>query len=249
MIVRRLNERGVDRMREYLGSLKTHQPWPLPIEILTDAAMSEQLSAAHLEVEPRAFANRFEAAEYFDDVFSSSGVTDIERDVGLWAWLTLFYFDQVCPPDSRGRRAPGDMARYIPDPDNFRKYYRHLLAGPYRLFRAHFKNPMAVWALLCGTLHQPGEIVEQLCSRQEIVTNHCLMVAITVMYIDPETRRPKRGPGGSGAGSARRLPKVLNQFDVTWDLYSMTPMQILKMLPQEFDRWKPWDFAVAGIRE
>ena len=150
-------------------------------------------------------------------------------------------------PDATGRRRVYERARYIPDPTNFRKYYRHLLAGPYRIYRAYAASSRRVWPLLCGPLDRPGEIVEQLCAYQEMVTNAGLMAAVTAMYIDPETDRPKRGTMGKGPGSPRRLPKVINQFDVTWDLYSMTPAQILGMLPPEFDRWKPWNLHLAGV--
>jgi hypothetical protein len=249
MRLRRLKDQGMEVMGEFLDSLNTLQPRVLPKDLLTDETTSALPSGNPIEIEGRNFSNRFEAAEYLDEVFAEARISDVERDVGLWAWLTLFYFDQVCPADATGRRRAYERARYIPDPTNYRKYYRHLLAGPYRIYRAYGASPRTVWPLLCGSLDRPGEIVEQICAYQEMVTNAALMAAVTAMYIDPATDRPKRGTGGKGPGSPRRLPKIVNQFDVTWDLYSMTPPQILKMLPQEFDRWKPWDLAVAGIGE
>jgi hypothetical protein len=58
------------------------------------------------------------------------------------------------------------------------------------------------------------------------------------MYLDASNNQPKRGAGGKGPGSARRLADVLNQFDVTWDLYSMSYEEVLAMLPGEFDRFR-----------
>jgi hypothetical protein len=36
----------------------------------------------------------------------------------------------------------------------------------------------------------------------------------------------------------RRLVAVIQQFDLTYDLYAMTADQILTLLPPEFDRWR-----------
>src|SRR5262249_16830000 len=115
----------------------------------------------------------------------------------------------------------------------------HLLAGPYRIYRAHRDNPQRALVLLCGPLDRPGDIVEQFASRQELVTNPTVIESATRLYVDPATNRPRRGAGGKSAGSARRLADVLEQFDVTWDLYTLTPDGLLTLLPHEFDRFRP----------
>jgi hypothetical protein len=95
--------------------------------------------------------------------------------------------------------------------------------------------------LLGGPLHGPGEIVEQLAAYQELVTNKAVVESATRLYYDSsrENRHFKVGAAGKGAGSARRYVDVLMQFDLTWDLYSMTTDEILAMLPDEFDRFRP----------
>jgi hypothetical protein len=47
----------------------------------------------------------------------------------------------------------------------------------------------------------------------------------------------KRGAAGSGPGSARRFADILNQFDLTWDLYAMKMLAIRQMMPAEFKRF------------
>jgi hypothetical protein len=161
----------------------------------------------------------------------------VERDAGLWGWLSLYYFDQVCPKDVNGHRKVRERARYIPAVSDFRKYYRHLLAGPYRVYRAHRLAPDNALVLLCGPLHRPGEIVEQLIARQEIVTNPNAVGLATKIYYDASTGSFRRGAAAKGNGSARRLADVLNQFDVTWDLYWMAPARLLAKLPAEFEKF------------
>ncbi len=171
-------------------------------------------------------------------LLSGSGISGVEKDKGLWAWLSLFFFEQLCPTDKLGRRQPKERARWIPATSDFRKYYRHLLAGPYRIFRAHRDNPERALALLSGRLDTPGEVAEQMAARQELVTNKAVVALATNLYIDPATRRLRLGAAGKGPGSARRLSDVLRQFDVTWDLYTMQASDLMAMMPEEFRRFQ-----------
>jgi hypothetical protein len=237
-IIRRLNQAGVARLVEFLDSLCTDTPQGVPAGILTHTDTSQALDVG-VEIQQRTFGTRIVAAQYLNECFTAAALQNVEGDCGLWAWLALFYFEELCPAGAGGKRKPGERARWIPDVNNFQRYYRHLLAGPYRIFRAHRDDPSRAMALLCGPLDRPGDIVEQLASRQEIVTNSGVMACATRLYIDPENNRPKRGAGSKGAGSPRRLADVLNQFDVTWDLYSLTPEGLLVLLPREFDRFRP----------
>jgi hypothetical protein len=244
-LVRRLNGAGIAQLTEFLDSHRTENPQGVPTGILTHPDTSEALGV-NVEVEVRTFGTRFMAAQYLNDRFTAGGLQDVEQDCGLWAWLALFYFDELCPAGAGGRRRPGELARWVPDVNNYQRYYRHLLAGPYRIFRAHRDDPRRAMALLCGPLDRPGDIVEQLASRQEIVTNRGIMACATRLYIDPANNRPKRGAGSKGAGSPRRLADVLNQFDVTWDLYSLSAEGLLGLLPREFDRFRPSPAAATG---
>lgn len=238
MKLRRLTQGGIDRLHEFLNSLVTGNPQSYPDKILTDPMTSEEVDSG-VDIEKRTFGNRFNAAKYLNRKLSVISIADLYGDVGLWAWLSLFYFDELCPSNMEGKRQPKDRARYIPEVTNWRKYYRHLLAGPYRVYQAHNDDPDRAMSLLRGPLDKPGDIVEQLTSRQEIVTNKGIIEAATLLYIDPVNKGTKRGAAGKGDGSARRLADVCNQFDLTWDLYSMSSNEFILLLPQEFNRFRP----------
>lgn len=238
MKLRRFNATGIKRMVEFLDSPMQDLPQPWSEDLLSNPQTSEPVTP-EINIEGRNFNSRFEAAEYLHECLSDKGIPDLEHDKGLWSWLALFYFDQFCPPGKDGMRKLGEKARWIPEVTNYRNYYRHLLAGPYRIYHAHGDNPARALALLYGPLHQPGDIVEQLASRQELVTNKSIVEAATLLYYDPKTNKAKRGAAGRGPGSARRLADIFNQFDVTWDLYSMDSRDLLEILPTEFDRFRP----------
>jgi len=236
MKVARLNESGIAKFAGWVETVKVGGAIQAPLSLLTDPAATEPLGV-ELDVEARTFANRFEAAEYLHTRFTAAGLTDVERDRGLWAWLSLFYFDAVCPAGKGGVRKPGALARHVSEPGNFQRYYRHLLAGPYRIYRAHRENPKRAFALLCQPLEAPGDVVEQLASRQEVVTNPGILALATKLYVDTATQRLKRGAGGKSSGSARRLTDVIEQFDLTWDLYASTGDELASVMPKEFAKF------------
>ena len=237
MNLRRLNDEGLRQFAEYLVALKTTPSLAPPVALLDDPATSEE--AAPVAVWPMPFPNRLAVGRWLNELLESASLPDPAREKGVWAWLSLRLFDTVCPADGRGHRKPGELARHIPDAANFQRYYRHLLAGPWRIVRTHRDAPDRALAVLCQPLHTPGDLVEQLASRQELVTNRAFLAAATTLYVDPQTLQPKRGGGGKSRGTARRLADFCNQIDVTWDLYALEPGELLVKLPKEFQRFQP----------
>lgn len=231
MKLRRFTEAGISRFDDFRASpLRTEDQLQKIIEDMTCSVIAN----ADIEVERVSLPTRFAVGEYLYALFDGAEAPGVNIDVGIWTWLAAFYFEQLCPPVS----SPGDRPRWVPAVDNYRQYYRHLLAGPYLIYRAHSDNPHRTMALLANPPHQPGDIAEQLASRQELVTNPSVMEVATRLYINPATNSPKRGAAGRGPGSARRLAAILNQLDLTWDLYGLDPDKLLAILPSEFDRFK-----------
>ncbi|MEO7415157.1 MAG: hypothetical protein ABIZ81_17580 [Opitutaceae bacterium] len=199
--------------------------------------MTDSISP-EFEIESRIFANRLEAGQYLNELVTAAGISQPEKNRGLWAWLTLFYFDQVCPADPSGARSPKEEARLVAQVDNFQRFYRHLLLGPFLIVRTHLDQPERANAFLCNPLHQPGEIAEQLASRKELVTNRAVVELTTKLYYDPAQKTFRRGATNKVRGAARRLSALLNQLDLTWYLYGMTAEEIAALLPKEFDRFR-----------
>lgn len=236
MNLRRLNEEGIHLFREYLIKLRDCPSLPPPTDLLTSPQMSQE--AASITVAPPEFRTRIEAGQWLFELLEQARLLDPARDCGLWAWLSLFLFDQVCPVDGRGNRKPGEVARHIPEVANYQKYYRHLLASPWRMWRAHRDNPERALVVLCKPLHEPGELAEQILARQELVTNRTFMATATRLYIDPISRSAKRGASGKRNGGPRRLADFCNQIDVTWDLYTLSTEVFIQRLPYEFERFR-----------
>jgi len=239
MRVRRLTDVGLEKLGTFLDSLTSDSPEPAPTMLLSDPAASEALPV-ELHVDRATFARRFEAAHYMYDHLAPLRAPEfgqLERDPGVWAWLALFWFDQLCPAGTDGSRKPGERARWVPSFDEARRYYRHLLLGPYLIYKRYADDPDAAMALLCTKLQAPGDIVEQFVSRPQLVTCPAAVAVATKLYHVPNGTF-RRGAAGKDGGSARRLADVLMQFDKTYDLYALTADGLMNLLPREFDRFR-----------
>ena len=237
MKLRRFNGDGVSAFATYRARLALEPNLPPPVLLLEDPAFTE-LVPNEVEVPKRSFETRLDAGRFLSELLEHSGVAVPERDRGLWTWLTLFYFDEVCPADGNGNRDPQDEARLLPLLDNHQRFYRHLLLGPFLIVRAHRDNPERAIAMLCSSLWKPGEIVEQLASRKELVTNRGVTELASQLYYDPAKKSFKRGAGSNVRGAARRSAALLNQLDLTFYLYGMSAEELLALLPKEFDRFR-----------
>jgi hypothetical protein len=238
--LRRLNRLGISRFADFLRQVEeATEKVGVPTEILTDVAASDGL-AARLEIAPRTFADRMAAGKYLYDLFSGIEALQLDRDAGVWAWLSLFYFEQLCMHKRDGSLKPGEFARWVPS-DNSRRYYRHLLAGPYLIYRAYRDAPESARIVLCQPVQNPGDFVEQLASRQEFIQHRAAIEAATLLYFDVMSGRPKRAtsPTEHKPGTLRRFVDVVNQFELTCDLFSISGEDLIQMLPPEFEPYKP----------
>lgn len=234
---------GVQKFREFLADVKSGAPVQerrdalLWSPVLTDIV---SIAGVKIGVSPRQFSDRLEAGKYFVDLFGSVDETLMRyEDKRIWAWLSLYHFDSVCPADKKGRRKVGGIERHIPDPSNFQRYYRHLLYSPFSIYRTYRDNPECAMAMLCPAVDEPGEVVEEFASRQDMITCPAVMEVATKLYVNPQTQQYKPGRGRKTNGGARRLARVLMQFDMTCDLLRIPTEKLLDMLPPEFDEFKP----------
>lgn len=127
----------------------------------------------------------------------------------------------------------GEDARYVLNSDDYRKRYRHLLAGPFFVFSAHEQSPQIIRGLLATEPSVPGDLYEQIASRQELVTSAPVVEVVTSMYFDATKGVLKRG----ASANARRLAEVLMQYDVTFDFGSISTERLLALLPAEFNKF------------
>jgi len=234
MPARRLTTEGIEQFGSFLSHLKTEPSLDAPMELLTGSTTSAPIDV-DVDSEPRQFHSRLEVAEHLHRLLKMDAA-NLRTDTGFWTWLALCWFESLCPSQN-GRWIPGDRNRWIADLEDPRKSCRHLLAGPYLVFRAHRDDPTRALSLLCGPAQQQGLLVTLIASRPSLVTCHAVVGAATRLYYDSAKGRNRTGLTGKGPGSPRRFADILSQLDLTWDLHSLTTEELLALLPAEFDEF------------
>lgn len=235
-----LNSAGIEQFSAWLKHPSGRMP---PEGLLSDSRLSEILEGARVDPD-RNFASRLEFGialnEWFSG-FSSRELLSPEND-GLWAWLSLIWFEQLTAKGIRRaehyiverRGSAGSLA------------YRHAARTSYELVNIHGEA-----AIFCLSSPMPtfGDMTEQLASRQFIAHNPGFFRAACALYLDGD--RLKRGASSkpkplkkrhkgdrTGFGSVRRLAVALRRLNLTYDTELMGAKEMCEVLPREFNKWK-----------
>lgn len=224
------NESGIDAFeRVFTGQIDDSAINPIDASLASRVPGTTAFSLGE-------YATAKEMAEAVLGSFGSANLFDLLPDTGLWAWLTFVLRDQLFKKGSDGTWKVGEVHRWYPsNPNDWQKGQRHLVRMPVLLLKSLGD---AADHLICGAPSVLPEIREQLTSQQDMFNPVFQQVARS-LYFDDESGKLKRGAGGKSGGTPRRLAKVRQQLDVTWDLEDLDTVSIIKRLPGEFSRFKP----------
>lgn len=232
--IRRFNDEGFAEFERIINEIRNGNLNKVPDTVLFSNEFSEAYEPI-LNIEAVTFLNKKELIPYLVSELNLRNSKHLYFDKGLWTWLAALFFNNICPEDGNGKRKVNESAFYIlKDPKNYTKYYRHLLAYPCRLY-SELGDSSKIF--LIGSFQKRGEITEQFGAYQEIALNKGILDAANILYWDESTGNLKRGAAGKGAGSARRLVRIIRQYQMTYDLNSMSGNEIVSLLPAEFSRW------------
>ena len=238
MRLRTFNEAGIHAFRRFLLDARLNPARLVPNELLEDDSLS-QLVAPAIEVEARHFRLRADAAEYLRSLLEPLHAHQAENDAGLWTWLTLFYFDEVCPPEDGQREVKNDYC-YIFEPKNPRHYYRHRL---YIAWRIIMSEPTYNKLFLNVPLPQLDKVTEEVFKRLFLTRIPCVFEVLQRLYWDKKNGRARRGivsPQKVKAGNLyHRFPIRIQQLERTYDLVSLTADQLIDLLGDEFSPQLP----------
>ena len=237
MNLRLMNERGLVEAVDILDRIRHGELQNIPNDFLESPLHSDDAGIPFVQPRAGEIRTRWQFGLWLHRrATNGQPLGAIAHRPGLWTWLALRLFDLVCPAIAT-RRVVKEDARYILSGGDYRKSYRHLVAGPYFLIEAHEEAPGVLKGLLATPPHAPGEVYEQLASRKDLVRSRAAMETATELYWDEAAEQLKRGAAGNGPGSARRLADILMQFELTFDLYAVTAEHLRQMLPAEFERF------------
>jgi hypothetical protein len=240
MELRKFTDKGLEQFRGYLHELSEGSAATPPLHLLTDPEFSRPMRDS-IQLEHAQFASRLDLARNLDQTFEGlpERPDKLMNDIHLWSWMSLFYFDQVCPSNDKGKRKPGRDYRHVPEP-GYPNGHRHLMMGAYLVYTVYGWGDELSKLLLQTALSVESHFHHQIATRQSFITNRGIMEALHILYYDSLRNKPKRGPimNKSAPGSLNRFVGVIQQLDVTYDLYSMSGPEIVSLLPAEFNHWK-----------
>ena len=241
MYLKEFNDEGVKLFTEFLRAMHKGDNPEYPKYLLADETYSDCLGNTVLFPNKRNFQTKLELVKEIDSLFKQAGIDSPEQHPGLFTWLALYYFEFICKKDKNGElsieKGKDYIAYYIPDMKNYARYYRHKLLVAYRIYKLHQDQIKGAMAILGSHPSTHGEIMEQIASRQELITNPGIINLLTYLYWDVEKKSLKSGYS-SKTGSPRRLASLLKQLDMTYDLQSVHKNELIKLLPKEFDKFK-----------
>lgn len=234
--IRIFNRSGIEAFREQLHQIEEGRADSISADLILSDRYSNVAPRAS-SIEQRRFELKIDAARYLTPYIEQIQIPNKYYSAGLWAWLSAFYFDSLCPPLPDGTRKTGAIYLYIPgDINQHGNPHRHLLATPVRIFRSHGDAPKMI---LYEFINRNNEFVNELAFRQDLAMNRGVLEAANRLYWDEEKQKAKSGAVHSQRqGTLRRFISVISQLDLTYDLQSMSGDQIIRLLPQhEFGMW------------
>lgn len=235
--VRRLTDKGMTAAADWVHEMRTGRATVQhAAELARDTELTEIITD-EVDLSAPLPDRRYEAAERLHellDPLSQAGLIDPGTDANLWTWMSLHWAGQLVKPSDAANRV-GEVARWLCEPSNPRRYYRHLLAGPYLTYSAHVDDPARTKVVLAGSLHTPGEAPGQFGATQVILSSPGLMeVARRLFWDDERDRLRPRTLSKNRLGTARRFSRMVRQLERTYDLEAMRADDILSLLEPEF---------------
>lgn len=233
MNLRQFNAAGIEVFRRFLAECRKAPDTAVPFELLTEPALTEEI-APRITVEPRDFSIKRDAAEYLRHVLSPLSDDAVSRNAGLWAWLTLYYFNELCPANDNRRSVKNDY-RYIYEPNNPRHFYRHVLFISWEVLRlAPFHNRL----FLNSSIARLDKVTEEVMKRLFLTRLPCVFEVLDRLYWDTVGSRVRPNivdPRKARPGDLRyRFPVRIRQLEMTYDLQSLSADQLIELLGEEF---------------
>jgi hypothetical protein len=234
-ILCRLNDVGQEHAAQAMRNLHRGTTVDLA-EIVHADDFTEPLGAA---IGPPEFSSRYELGLYLVELLDPlrNTIRDVATDAGVWNWIGLYWMHQLLP--QANSESVGSTGRWLLDNDGWRAFSRHLFAAPYAIMNQHRDRPEITRVLLAGTVVQPGSAYEVAGRQQKIVRSPGVLEAMTALYVTPTNSiKPGAATRGDHPGTITRFRRYLDQLERTYDVQTMEAIDLLEMLPSEFDRFR-----------
>lgn len=201
----------------------------------------EQISEVEIELD-RLFSNRFQLAKYLVGLIDGSDFVRNEiNQPYMWSWLSCVYLDQL----TNGFANVSRMEHYIPTIGDYKKKlgwasvaHRHSVREPYRLYKDYGESSKIYFS---KKIHQQGNIIESIRSRQDCVSNKQIHEYLLMKYAMPDgfaragTATVPKPARGTGRDSTVRLGKLFKRLAITFHAPELKVAELSSYLGPGFD--------------
>jgi hypothetical protein len=208
-------------------------------QLLNDSTLTEEIRDGG-EITHQKFDTKGDAGRYLYGFLNSTRLTHddliTKKGVGLWSWLSLFFFDSVCPKDKRGEWNIKNDYTYIFDPQH-RHYYRHLLFVSWRVLDITMPRGQPHRLITTTPIDSLDRVTKAIMEKLYLIRIPHIFEVLDRIYWNPNTNKVRKNiTSVTREGNlTKRLPDVIKQIEVTYDLQSLNADQLIGLLGEEFD--------------
>ncbi len=235
MILRQFNQLGIVAFKSFLAGCRDDPTSPAPRHLLEMDSMTEKVTP-QITVELQRFELRKSAADYLTSILAPLPTDDVAQSAGLWTWLSLLYFDEVCPIRS-GKRIVRNDYSYVFEPKNVRHFYRHLLFIAWNAARLAKKHDRLYMNVPLASL---DKMTEAVMKRLYLTRIPCIFEVLDKLYWDEERQKARKGVVDANrvrpGDLVHRFPIRIQQLERTFDLFTLKADQLIRLLGEEFTR-------------
>ena len=237
--VRAINDAGIERFSRFLADIRKGEKRGKELfDLVSDPEYSSEISGEFGLNPDCEFKTQKDMIAEFRNRLGDEFIKAHRKDQGFWTWAALFYHPQIL----KSARKPGADSCWIYDPENYREFRRHYLAGTIYLHE-DFANccPEAQEILFSGKLTAFGGMRDAITYNQEVARIPAVMEVVAWLYYDPSTQ--KKFKAGSTPqdkpGTIRDLIHVVGHFAKTRDFHGVEDApELWRLLPEQFTKFK-----------
>ncbi len=238
--VRVLNEKGIEEFIKFIEEAKKNVESNKP-DLNTNEFSMEFTPSIEIE-ENKAFDTRLEMAKYLYEKFENAGIKRNqiigEENKGLWTWLAYIWFEQITNKRENIGRIERHVAFYPSSPrEKQQRRNIHLIYGAYYLYSLLGEENSKIFLL--SPPYKIWDTVDRLGCTEYVIRYPEIVKTAIHFYWDNEKNRPKPNLRDSDKpGNITRFLSLINQLELTYNIYQMKCEEIISLLPEEFNDWK-----------
>ena len=226
-------ERQIDALRGELPEGET--PRTGSIDDLLEAPAFTEPVGDLIVPDHTTFTTRREAAEFLMDLIGSLPAEGIEKDAGLWSWLSARFFKELMfTGGSEKRSQPLVTMYYRFEAEDTRNWSKHHLFTAWRLLSV---APEHNHLLLNRPVGRNDKFTDLVLGNLGLSRIPAIYEVLERLYWLPEKGMPRpriTGPDTFPGDFQHRFIARLNQLEKTYDLMVVSADQLIELLGPEF---------------